>query len=1049
MKPGKQNKSIRRVARIAAVAAFLGVTSGQAPSPPVPETPLSPELRGFVKTVGPFRPFAWRTSAEFQYAPLGRADPEIGGPDFFNRQRAEDAVRRAFERDPTTGNLSAWATVLLTRSNPNEAVFLLKQGLQKDPGSPHLLNDLAVALALRYTQRGRAKDLIDSVEACEAAIAADPRHRPALFNRALLLTRVTLPSAAKRAWSAYLATDADSPWRAEAEAALRDLEEASVQPVSPVLSETNEKTPAQIADLVANSPQDARQQGDQLLVTWAKSALDGDPKIEGRTFMLLECLAELLQRRAAETSLRDETALIRQLANDPKSITTLARSHVDFDDGRRLYYQRDLDGSKSLLENAATGFLRTGSGWRGWAEFYLALYWYQQSEMTIAIQRLDDLVARTDPERHGALAARLQRALAISHAVEFRYSLALANYREAARLYQRLGEVSNAVRAKSASAEVLSLLGRSEEAWNEYLACILAAPQVNSVVGRREIYQGAAVTALQGGSVRWALHLQEESLLLARLSQDPENIANSLGWEAGILLQLGRGRDARRDLVEAQGHIRQIPDESTRKDYEAQASLALGEVLAIDDPVAAGKQLERAAKLLEETRFQARLPTVFQAQAQVFMRTGQADRATAVLRRALDLIELSRQTIPDAPFQISFLDEQRAAFDSLVEIEFGSGETSEAFSMAERAKARSLVDTLRRAFPEYGSSPPALSGLAADLADDEVLIDYFLTAKSLFAWRVSAAGATVYKLSAESLPSLWEQFNLAIEYRSERLLNGVLEELYSRLAAPVFEDVKSGSKVVVAVDSFLGAIPFAALRKPESGRFLVEDYRISVLPSATLLPLIRRRIGELAERPSSLLAVGNPKFSRLAFPNLPDLPGAEREAEEAANLYHRSQRLLGEMATKREFLRLFSEFEVVHVAGHAIVNPQSGEALLLFADDSHDPQSGVLRGSEMARLSAPATRLVVLSGCRTAGGEVSRSEGALAIYRPLLAAGVPAVLASLWSVGDRPLVKLFRGFHVRVAKGVDPATALREAQLESLRDGSPVFDWGGLQLFGL
>ncbi len=1035
----------RRFVGVAALAASLATTGGK-PGAQISRIDPTPELLTFEEAVGAFRPFAWRTSIDFQYAAIGQSAPEIGGPEFLNRLRAEAEVKRALDRDPTLANLSAWATVLLARSNPDEAIFFLKQSLQRAHDSPQLLNDLAVAHALRYKLAARGNDFIEAVENCEAAIEVDPGYRPALFNRALLLTQLSLPSAS-RAWQAYLSEDPDSTWRMEAGAALRGLEETLRRPSSP--EQADWEDPSQVANLVSASPQMAREGGEQLLADWARSALAGDPKLDGQTFRRLQRIAKLLSQRNSETSLQEETSLVRRLAQRPDSIATLAKAHLDFDTGLALYYQRDLAKAETRLESAADGFSTVESGWLSWAKLYLALCSYQHNDLTTAIQRLDELAARTDAGHHGALAARVQRALAISHAVLYRYSLALSHYRRAAQLYQGLGEISNYLRTKSGAAETLSLLGRWEEAWNEYLDCIMAAPQVDSVVGRREIYQGAAVTALQAGSLRWALHLQEESLQLARLSGDPENIANSLGWQSGILEQLGRREQARRNLLEAQGYIQRIPGETVRKDYQAEALLALGKIESVDDPKAGSAKLADALDLFQQTHFEARLPTVLQAQAEAFKRMGEADQAVAALQRSLDLIEQSRGSITHTPFQISFLDEQRAAFDSLVEIEFSRANTTKAFAAAERAKGRSLIDDLRRVFPEYKFTTPDPSKLGAMLDGDEALISYFLSAENLFAWRISASGTQAWKLPAKGLSDLRDQFNLAVEYRSERLLDETLKELHVRLAAPVFKGVPSGSRVIVASDSYLGGIPFAALRDPNSGRSLVEDYRISVLPSASLLPLIRRRIGELGQTAPALLAVGNPRFSRQSFPDLADLPGAANEASQAASFYGRSRTLLAETATKPEFLKLFADFEIVHFAGHAIVNNHSGDTLLLFSAPADDPDSGVLRSSELSGIVASKTRMVILSACQTAGGKVSRSEGALAIYRPFLAAGVPAVVASLWTVGDRNVVTLFRKFHVRIAEGMDPALALREAQLELLRAEAPVFDWGAFQMFGL
>ena len=65
------------------------------------------------------------------------------------------------------------------------------------------------------------------------------------------------------------------------------------------------------------------------------------------------------------------------------------------------------------------------------------------------------------------------------------------------------------------------------------------------------------------------------------------------------------------------------------------------------------------------------------------------------------------------------------------------------------------------------------------------------------------------------------------------------------------------------------------------------------------------------------------------------------------------------------------------------------------------------------------------------------SEGVTSLARAFLAAGVPTVAASLWSVDDRPTAVLFDAFHRYLWNGEDPVDALRSAQLGMLRGGNP------------
>jgi CHAT domain-containing protein len=122
---------------------------------------------------------------------------------------------------------------------------------------------------------------------------------------------------------------------------------------------------------------------------------------------------------------------------------------------------------------------------------------------------------------------------------------------------------------------------------------------------------------------------------------------------------------------------------------------------------------------------------------------------------------------------------------------------------------------------------------------------------------------------------------------------------------------------------------------------------------------------------------------------------------------------------------------------------------LVFAP-GRDGDPGILYAREIYRLRLEETRLVVLAACDTAG-PVPNSAGVASLARAFLAAGVPAVVASLWSVDDRATAKLFQSYYRTLRGGADPVTALRDAQLALLRstgpERSPVV-WGAFEVFG-
>jgi CHAT domain-containing protein len=68
--------------------------------------------------------------------------------------------------------------------------------------------------------------------------------------------------------------------------------------------------------------------------------------------------------------------------------------------------------------------------------------------------------------------------------------------------------------------------------------------------------------------------------------------------------------------------------------------------------------------------------------------------------------------------------------------------------------------------------------------------------------------------------------------------------------------------------------------------------------------------------------------------------------------------------------------------------------------------------------------------------------------RPFIAANVPAVVGALWNVKDASAKELLVSFHCHYRHGDDVAVALRNAQLERLRNNDPAMAWAAFQVVG-
>src|SRR5260370_1388428 len=115
-----------------------------------------------------------------------------------------------------------------------------------------------------------------------------------------------------------------------------------------------------------------------------------------------------------------------------------------------------------------------------------------------------------------------------------------------------------------------------------------------------------------------------------------------------------------------------------------------------------------------------------------------------------------------------------------------------------------------------------------------------------------------------------------------------------------------------------------------------------------------------------------------------------------------------------------------------------------------EPRGGFfgLSDRENLRLSAD---LGVLCGGRSPHGKEIKGEGLVGLTRGFMHAGVPRVVASLWSVDDRATAGLMKRFYRGVlGQGTRPAAALRAAQTELRQERgwlAPYY-WAGFTLQG-
>lgn len=288
----------------------------------------------------------------------------------------------------------------------------------------------------------------------------------------------------------------------------------------------------------------------------------------------------------------------------------------------------------------------------------------------------------------------------------------------------------------------------------------------------------------------------------------------------------------------------------------------------------------------------------------------------------------------------------------------------------------------------------------------------------------------------------------------EALLEGIIKELPEEL-----------DRLIIVPHGNLFHLPFAALYDGEA--YLCEKYTLSYLPSLTLITV-------LAESEQNLEVASGDKYlisaisdysatrqnglvlssSLRSSAGLDDLSYTLEEANSILKLSEdkeqvKEAKLLTNEEVKEVFPNLFSEYPVVHFAGHAVFNDVEPMASgLVLSDGTILTAASIL---ERRSLKTHCGRLLVLSACQTGVNKVTAGGEVLGLARALIYAGMPNLVLTLWEVADRSTSDLMKSFHDHWQSDgkISIASALRRVQTEAIKEGLPLHAWAPFIHFGI
>lgn len=454
-------------------------------------------------------------------------------------------------------------------------------------------------------------------------------------------------------------------------------------------------------------------------------------------------------------------------------------------------------------------------------------------------------------------------------------------------------------------------------------------------------------------------------------------------------------------------------------------------------------------------------------------------------------VEIWRQRLNSDLDKIAALEKAQPFLHDLMRLFVNSGNEKEALLVAEKSKARAFADLLETrssssTFPSNAVAPTIQQLQQIAKTQNATLVEYATVcetrkasdicsvdkASKLFIWVVQPTGVINFKQVSLEFPN---QQNKSLEdliYNTrtkvlDQLSNNhqendprpELKQLYELLIQPISEllPLNPNSRVIFIPHRELFLVPFSALLDTDM-KYFIQKYTALISPSIQILDATR----QLQQRNAKLTAkdvliVANPTLTpeiKLQY-GLQPLKEWEQAAIDVAKGFNtqgfNTQILIGEKATKAVALKLMSRTRIIHLATHAHFEKEEAlDSWIALAPNGAD--NGLLTAGEIFDLYASPkgsslhAELIVLAACNTGRGRIT-GDGVIGLSRSLIAAGIPTVVISLWTVRETPTISLMKEFYQNLSSG--KAEALRKAMLATMKEyPDQPGAWAGFTLVG-
>lgn len=668
------------------------------------------------------------------------------------------------------------------------------------------------------------------------------------------------------------------------------------------------------------------------------------------------------------------------------------------------------------------------------------------------------------------------------------FARGLTAFEHARRLFETLDAQADANVLMLDTGDAYMALNRYPEALAAYREASARLREAGMPYDQARALWGAGTALLAQSQLDAAARALDEATDLFRTT-------GNLALLSGVLLERSALLAQRHDLAGARSLAAQALAFVASQDLPVQqfyAHLRLAD-LHRQDLGAAERHLHAARRIAEAIPLPQVLFRLHQRLGHLRLRQGRTADARELLLSAIAYIERLRGSVASESLRVSFLEDKVAVYEDLLRLQLDDTSTPdpwEAFSCAERAKARALADLL------LGNGGRAfLEGATAELA--ALQSDLHAAYTELLGYSAPQSPERVAALRARAA-----QLEQAI---SVEQLRGLAEAAPEPIAAPL-----SSAELRQSLQAHDGVLAYHIVGD-EILAFVYVNGVLHIARAISQVSILEPLIARLASQWDRFTAGSvfverhGAQLTRTAQHALGDLyrelvaPVAQLLAESAGaarQLVIVPHGLLHQIpfhALYNGSRYLIDDYEIVYAPSTtAFVRsgtppPQSGKALIIGVEDPLIPMvaqevaaigeclphaklrtgdaatvqavredapgcavlhlachglfrsdnpgfsalrlsDGWLTAAEIAQFNLRGT-LVALSACESGRGRVYDGDEVIGLARAFLVAGARTLLCSLWLVQDLSTASLMEAWYAGLASGHGPAAALRQAQL--------------------